>query len=120
MKTFQIAANLDSYRSNANKTMKLVFETNELTPETMANIHYSLYKSGFLAFAPDPFRTEELEEIDKLKVEFEDMTKSPSQRLRAVLFLLWKQNPEGYKTSNDHYISKMEVLIEHYKTRLEP
>ena len=119
MKTFQIAANLDSYRSNANKTMKLVFETNELTPETMANIHYSLYKVGFLAFAPDPFTTQELREIDNLKVDYNDTGKTPSQRLRAVMFLLWKQNPEGYKTSNDYYTSQMEVLINHFKSKLE-
>ena len=119
MKTFQIAANLDSYRSNANKTMKLVFETNELTPETMANIHYSLYKVGFLAFAPDPFTTQELSEIDNLKVDYSDIGKPPSQRLRAVLFLMWKRTPEGYKTAVDHYNAKMEVLIEHFKNKLD-
>ena len=118
MKTFQIAAALDSYRSNANKTMKLIFETNEISPETMANIHWGLYKVGWLAFSPDPFTTQELDEIDKMKVEFTDTGKPPSQRLRAVLFLLWKQDPEGYKTSNDHYISKMETLIEHFKGKL--
>lgn len=120
MKTYQIPAGLDGYRSCVNKTMKLTFETSELSPENMANIHYSLYKVGWLCFAPDPFRTEELEEIDKLKVDFEDLQKSPAQRLRAVLFVLWKQNPEGYKTSNDHYISKMETIIEHFKTKIEP
>lgn len=119
MKTFQIAANLDSYRSNANKTIKLIFETNELTPETMANIHYSLYKVGFLAFAPDPFTTQELSEIDKLKVEYADTGKPPSQRLRAVLYRLFEQESEGYKMFNDFYTSKMETLIEHFKSKLD-
>lgn len=63
MKTYQIAANLDSYRSNANQTLKLTFETSEISPETMANIHHSLYKVGFLAFSPDPFATHELRRL---------------------------------------------------------
>lgn len=119
MKIFQIAANLDGYRSNANKTMKLTFETNELSPETMANIHYSLYKVGFLAFAPDPFTTQELSDIDALKVEYDDAGKPASQRLRGVLYRLWEQTPEGYKTFNDYYGSKMEVLINHFKDKLD-
>lgn len=118
MKTFQIAANLDSYRSNANRTMKLVFETNELTPETMANIHYSLYKIGYLAFAPDPFTTQELSDIDSLKVEFDDTGKTPAQRLRGVLYRNWEINPEGYKVFNDFYNAKYEILINHWKKPL--
>ena len=77
----------------------------------MANIHYSLNKVGFLAFSPDPFATHEIEEIDKLKVEYSDVGKPPSQRLRAVLYRLWQQTPEGYKTSEDHYLAKMESIM---------
>jgi hypothetical protein len=118
MKTFQLPASLESYRSNLNKTLKLTFETSEISPESMANIHYSLYKVGYLAFSPDPFATAELDEIDKLKVEFTDTGKPPSQRLRAVLYRLWEQAPEGFKTFNEFYNSKMEVLINHFKDKL--
>ena len=118
MKTYQIPANLDGYRSNANKTIKLTFETSELSPEAMANIHHSLYKVGFLAFSPDPFATHELEEIDALKVEYDYQGKSPGQRLRAVLYRLWEQTPEGYKAFNDFYNSKMEGFINHLKSKL--
>ena len=84
----------------------------------MANVHYSLNKVGFLAFAPDPFATHEMEEIDKLKVEFTDTGKPPSQRLRAVFFRLFELNGEGYKTFHDYYSAKMEMLINHYKNEL--
>ncbi len=94
MKTYQIAAGLHSFRSLADRTLRLTFETSELTPEQMANVHYSLNKVGFLAFAPDPFATHEMEEIDKLKVEFSDTGKPPSQRLRAVLYRMFEQAPE--------------------------
>jgi hypothetical protein len=120
MKTFQLPSQLAGYRSIADGTLKLTFETGELSPEQMANVHYSLNKVGFLAFAPDPFATHELEEIDKIKVEFTDLGKPPSQRLRAVLYRLWQQTPEGYKAFPDFYNSKMETLIEHFKNKLEP
>ena len=121
MRIFQVPAELVRYRSMINKMLQVSFDTGEnITPEQMSNIHYSLNKVGWLAFAPDPFATAELEEIDKIKVEFEDGGKPPSQRLRAVLFRLWQQTPEGYKASNDHYIAHMEKIINHYKNKLDP
>jgi hypothetical protein len=120
VKTFQIGAELTSYRSLADRTLRISFDTREISPEMMANVHYSLNKVGFFAFSPDAFATQELDELDKLKVEFDDTGKPPSQRLRAVLFRLWQQSPEGYKASNDHYIAHMEKIINHYKNKLEP
>ena len=119
MKTYQIPASLESYRSNLNQTIKLTFETSEITPEVMANIHHSLYKIGFLAFAPDPFTTQELDEIDKLKVEYDDTGKPPSQRLRGVLYRNWEMKPEGYQVFNDYYQYQMEKLINHFKNKLD-
>ena len=118
MKTFQIPAQLDSFRSMSDRGIKISFVTGEVSPEQVANIQYSFQKAGYLAFSPDPFATHELEEIDKLKIEFNDTGKPPSQRLRAVLFRLWEQTPEGYKVFNDYYIAKMEIMIEHYKGKL--
>lgn len=119
MKTFQIPAQLDSFRSMVDRGIKVTFVTGELSPEQVANIQYSFQMVGFLAFSPNPFATHQLEEIDKLKVEFNDTGKPPSQRLRAVLYRLFEQSPEGYKTFNDFYMSKMEVLIEHFKSKLD-
>ena len=119
MKTYQIPAELITYGKLRDRGFKLVFETGELSPEQVANIHYGSSKVGWLAFSPDPFATHELEEIDKLKVEFNDTGKPPSQRLRATLYRLFEQKPEGYKTFNDFYGAKMETLIEHFKAKLD-
>ena len=118
MKTFQIPAGLEGYRSLKDRTLKLTFETGEMSPEQMANVHYSLNKVGYLAFSPDPFATHELEEIDKLKIEFDDTGKPPSQRLRAVLYRVYEQSPEGHSTFNDFYNASMEKLINHFKNKL--
>ena len=118
MKTFQLPAILDSFRSMSDRGIKVTFSTGELSPEQVANIQYSFQKAGFLAFSPDPFATHELEEIDKLKVEFTDTGKPPSQRLRAVIYRMFEQNDEGYKTFHDYYSAKMEILIKHFKDKL--
>ena len=120
MNIFQLPAGLEGYRSLKDGTLKLSFETGELSPEQMANVHYALNKVGFLAFKPDPFATHELEEIDKLKVEYDDTGKPASQRLRAVFYRMWEQKPDGYKVFNDFYIAQMEKLINHFKGKLEP
>ena len=120
MKTYQIPAGLDNYRSLRDKTIKLTFETQELTPEQMANIHWSLNKVGFLAFSPDAFATQELDELDSLKVEFEDTGKTQSQRIRNTLYLIWKQKDEGYKVFRDYYYAKTDKYIEHLKSKIEP
>ena len=119
MKTFQLPAGLEGYRSLKDRTLKLTFETGEMSPEQMANIHFSLNKIGWLAFSPDPFATHELDEIDKMKVEFDDTGKPPSQRMRAVLYRLWEQSPEGYKVFNDFYMMQMERIIIHFKNKLD-
>lgn len=120
MKTYQIAATLTRFASTPDRGLRITFETcRELNLETSANLQNSLNKIGVLAFSPDPFTTQQLEEIDKIKVDYDDSGKPPSQRLRAVLYRLWEQVPEGYKTSNDHYLAKMEQIIEHFKGKLE-
>jgi hypothetical protein len=40
--------------------------------------------------------------------------------LRNVLYKMWDQNHEGYDEFNNYYHSKMDVLIEHFKSKLEP
>jgi hypothetical protein len=118
MKTFQIPAELVTYGKMKDKGFKITFETGELSPEQVANIHYGSTKVGWLVYSPDPFATAELDELENTKVEFSDIGKPPSQRLRAVFYRLWEQKNEGYKIFNDYYIAKMEGLIEHFKNKL--
>ena len=119
MKTYQIPAGLESYRtSKGDYTLRLTFGTQELSPEMMSNIHWSLNKVGWLCFSPDPFASAELEEIEKTKVEFEDTSKSESQRMRGVLFRNWEMSNEGYKIFSDYYKAKYEIMINHWKSKL--
>ena len=40
---------------------------------------------------------------ENLKSDFNVNGKTPSMRLRSVLFIGWEQKPEGYKTFVDYY-----------------
>jgi hypothetical protein len=61
---------------------------------------------------------EELELISDLKTSLEDRAKSPSQRLRAVLYLLWKKDSKGYSDFELFYAGMMEKIVSHYKNLL--
>ena len=56
-------------------------------------------------------------DVDVLKVEKEVVHRSPSQRLRSVIFLLWKQTGEELPFEI-FYTNKMEAIIEHLKSKL--
>ena len=109
----------DSYRSLKDKTLKVTFETSEPSPQQVADLVQSAGQFGYLAFKVEPFTDTEKDEIEALKADFEDTGKTPGQRLRAVLYVNWEKEKEGYKTFHDYYCSKMEVLINHFKAKLD-
>ena len=119
-KTMIIPAALVSYQSLKDRTLKLVFETNEPTPEDLGNIAMNSQKFGFLAFQEDKYTNEQRQIIEDLESSYEDKGKSKSKRLRDVLFVYCKQNPKGYEVFDDFYNYHMEQFINHVKNQLEP
>lgn len=58
-------------------------------------------------------------EYETVEVTTERGQKTPSQRLHAIFFIMWKQ--AGREGDFDaFYRQQMEKLIEHYKTKLNP
>ena len=114
-----IPAILESYRSLKDRSVKVVFETSELSPSQVGDIQGNTLKAGFLAFKADPFKEKEKELIDSLEAEYTDTSKTPSQRLRGVLWHCFNKDPEGYKTFPSYYENKLEALINHFKSKLD-
>ncbi len=108
----------ESFRSLKDKGYKLLFESNELTPEQMVGLNESLGQFGYLAFKIDPFKQSEKDVISKLESDFDDKKKSKAQRLRGVLYRNWEQKPEGYEDSERYYDFYMEKFINHQKNKL--
>jgi hypothetical protein len=64
------------------------------------------------------FSTTEADEINQLKTDL-DTEKTPSQRLRGILYVNYQQIPEGYKDFATYYQAKMEKICDHFKSKLE-
>lgn len=110
---------LSSYSSLKDGTLKIVFETNEPTPEQLIGIATNVQKFGFLAFKQDAFKVNEKKVLESLESEYEEKGKTKSQRLRAVLFRNFEQDPQGYEVFDDYYNYRMEKLINHFKEKLD-
>ncbi len=113
-----IGAILESYRSLKDRTLKLIFECNEPTPEQFMGIASHLQQFGYLAFKKEPFKENEKKSIEQLETSYDDETKTHSQRLRAVFYRCWEQDNEGFIDFDSYYKFRMEEIIKHFKAKL--
>lgn len=113
-----IPAIYEGSRDLKDRTKKLTFNTNEVTPEQAASLQVMVQQFCYLAIKLEPFTRDQQEVINDLKSDIDAFGKSPGQRMRAVLYRLWEQVPEGYDDFNLYYQFKMEQLINHIKTKL--
>jgi len=113
-----VSAQLEGLQSRVDRSWKLIFGTSELTPEQVGQISQMQQEICFVAINKDVFSNKQKEIIENTKVEIADTGKSPSERLRGVLYVKWKSQSEGYENFHDYYIIKMEQLINHYKSKL--
>jgi len=118
-KLFIIPGSLVTFQSLKDRSLKLIFETGEPTPDQMAGVQYVLQTEGWIAFAPDELKEKEKDLLKSLKSDYDDTGKSKAQRLRGVLYRCWEQKPEGYEVSDDHYNHYLEKIITHYKNKLD-
>jgi hypothetical protein len=110
---------LESFRSLKDKTLKLSFETNEPTPEQLQQIAVNSQKYGYLVFSGNQLTPEQLDSIDKAKNDLYDSSKSPSKRLRSVLYVWFEKDNKGFKTFEDFYLHQMERVINNVKEKLD-
>lgn len=108
----------EAMNSRHDKSWKLTFSTQELSPEKGKQLQTALHGFVVLAIKENPFTAPELNDLDKLVVEYTDTEKSPSKRLKAVFYRVWEIDNEGYKDFTDYYRAKMDTLINHFKNKL--
>lgn len=113
-----LPAQIEGLTSRKDKTVRVTFGTQELSPADFGLLWQLNQKFCYIGIKEEIFRAEEVEAIENLKTEFEGQ-KTPSQRLRAVLFVNYEQNNEGYKDFTTYYAAKMEKICEHFKSKLE-
>lgn len=112
---FQIPATLTKAEMRVH-FWKLVFETQEnVTPDQMAVVIGWAHQLGWLTYSAHQIEAEHIIDLPEIKT---DDTKTPSQRLRDVLYRLWEQSPEGHKTFATYYPMMMEKITTHFKRKL--
>lgn len=119
MSKLLIPAQFQGYSNRKDRSVVLRFETQEQTPAQIAQLHSMLDEFGGLYFKGNGEITQaEREELDALETDIFDNPKTQSQRLRNVLFRLWKDKPEGFDEFAKFYKWKMDKIIAHFKDQI--
>lgn len=108
----------EGYRSKqmADKSWQTIIDHPELLPEQVRDMAANSSTAGWLVVKPNELVT--LEDIPTDDSPAEPDMKTPSQRLRGVLFVLWEQT--GAQGDFDTYYRRiMESLINKYKEKLQ-
>lgn len=113
MQKISTQAVITSVTSKADGSLGLRLGTPELSPTEKAVFMELQGLNLNILVTPLDFETKEI-----LEVKSEVDRKTPSQRLRAILFLLWKQEGEHGEFSA-YYNNKMSRIIDQLKSRLE-
>lgn len=116
------------FKANVKKVSTLVdgsltvsLDTPEMSNEEAAKL-LSLRKIQGLVYISPKQKIDGaiMDSIDGSDIEPDQAGKSPSQRLRAVLYVAWKQNNEGYKDPELYYRYHVERFIDQVKEKLDP
>ncbi|MGE0023187.1 MAG: hypothetical protein AB7S70_06080 [Hyphomicrobium sp.] len=109
----KLPAHLLSFASKIGGAASIRFSASEISSDQYAELQRYLGSYGHLLFAEADIAEKDIPEDIP-----DDNQKKPSQRLRAVLFVFWKQQG-SIGDFNVWYRSQMEKLIEHYKAKLQ-
>ena len=112
---------IESVSTRRDKTLKVVIGTQELSPAKAAEL-LNQWASGIgvMAFKGESFSFNDEEMLKSIKIDAEEMgSKTPSQRLRSCLYVLYERNAEGHQDFNSYYGSMMEKFIDMVKKRID-
>ncbi len=115
---FQVVAEIIKIETRR-KGIRVEIDTNELAPGDAATLMSYINAQGWFLFAPQELQQSDIDGLPDIPKE-EDEQKSPSQRLRGVLFVLWQQSKSraNGQTFEVYYRSYMEKLIDAIKEKL--
>lgn len=110
----QTPAYINSIRSLADKTLRLTVDCQELPPEQSSLLFSLLQKYGYFLFKETEFNEEDLLNIPEIQTEFRN-DKSPSQRLRNILYRVWEAKFKSQFTDFETFYKwEMNKIGEHF------
>ena len=117
---FQTAALITKMETMGDGGIRIVFDTQEISKEDEVAKLFRLKKGGigWLLFKNKEIEMEDVPDYDPESFEEE---KSPSKRLRNIMWVYHKEVKKGDKKDFDlFYRNYLERLIENYKSKLPP
>lgn len=120
MKPIQIIAEIGKVETQTDG-LKMVVYTNEASNEDLALLIGSRGKQGMMLFKAEdvsPFSEGEIQDIPEVKVESDQ--KTPSERLRAIIWQIWNHNTNQKQPFDLYYIGYMDKLCEGLKEKIQP
>ncbi len=113
MKAIKTQIIINSIRSRRDGSLGFSAETPELTNEEKVAFMDLQGQSLNALFEPTEYPT-----VDEIEIQKDVDNKTQAQRIRAVLFLIWKQQGEQGEF-RDFYNAKTEKYINYLKEKLE-
>lgn len=105
-------------RTRVDGGLGFVLETQELSPSKAGELFALRGKTTMTYISPkETISQKEIDQVNAIDAEIEG--KTPSKRLRDVLYVLFTQQPEGYKDFDSFYKYHMNKITEHYKSKLQ-
>lgn len=112
---FQVPATIESISTRKDRTMKIVVGTQELEPSDSAELMALHDKLGWFMFAENAFAPTEIPKENAPEFKSD---KSPSQRLRSILYVYWDKCTDKKTTFNNFYDQFVEKKIREVKELL--
>ena len=115
---FTIPAEMIKAETKRNNSVKLIFESQEnISAEALKRAFEWRNQVGHLVFAVRQLEPSDLLSLPEIKT-VEKGEKSPGQKLRAALYVMWQHFPEDFKTDEEHYKYYMEKFRQHILDKL--
>jgi|DEB19_MinimDraft_3_1074340.scaffolds.fasta_scaffold163772_1 hypothetical protein len=120
MATKVIAGTFEGIRTLQDRSVKLTFTTQELNPSDVGDL-FSFQNKFCKIMITDAnvVQANVMKEVELAEVESWEKSKSPAQRLRGVLFLLYSKDSAGHPDFDSYYKSKVNGIIEHFKSKID-
>lgn len=115
MKKIQFSAILDGVNLKKDGTLSLKIGTQELAPSETAEIFELGNKQIYVAMAETEIESLQVPEV----LPEMQGDKTPSQRLRNVLYLIWENKTDKKQTFPRFYEDYVFKLVENLKAKLE-
>ena len=116
MRTFQIAAQLTGISTRADNSIGIRFVTSTeiINKDELVTLLSFNHAMGWLLFRENAFKDEDVPAGDAT-----DSRRTPSQRLRGVLYRVFEATGKPKGEFNQWYLNEMERIIDHYKGKLD-